>query len=79
MPGAGPQLIVTDKAIFRFAEDTGEMYLATIHPGVSVEEVQAEVGWSLQVAPDLAITSPPTPEELRLIREELDPGGAYTK
>ena len=79
MPGAGPQLIVTDKAIFRFAQDTGEMYLATVHPGVAVEEVQAEIGWPLQVAPDLAVTSPPSPEELRLIREELDPGGAYTK
>jgi glutaconate CoA-transferase subunit B len=79
MPGAGPQLIVTDKAIFRFAQDTGEMYLATVHPGVTVEEVQEEVSWPLQVAQDLAVTPPPTPEELRLIRSELDPGGAYTK
>jgi glutaconate CoA-transferase subunit B len=78
MPGAGPQLIVTDKAIFRFAEDSGEMYLATVHPGVTVDEVQAEVSWPLQVAPDLKITDPPTSEELRLIREELDPGGVYT-
>ncbi|MGD8738473.1 MAG: CoA-transferase, partial [Anaerolineae bacterium] len=53
MAGAGPQLIVTDKAIFRFAQDTGEMYLATVHPGVTVEEVQEEVSWPLQVAQDL--------------------------
>ncbi|MGD2040010.1 MAG: CoA-transferase [Anaerolineae bacterium] len=79
MAGAGPQLIVTDKAIFRFAQDTGEMYLATVHPGVTVEEVQEEVSWPLQVAQDLTVTPPPTPEELRLIRKELDPGGAYTK
>jgi len=78
MPGAGPQLVVTDKAILRFDRETGEMYLSSVHPGVSVEEVQAGVGWPLKVAPDLAVTEPPTAEELRLIREELDPGGAYT-
>jgi glutaconate CoA-transferase subunit B len=78
MPGAGPQLVVTDKAIFRFDQDTGEMFLASVHPGVGVEEVRAGVGWPLQVAPDLTTTEPPTAEELRLIREELDPDGAYT-
>jgi glutaconate CoA-transferase subunit B len=78
MPGRGPQLVVTDKAIFGFDQDTGEMFLSSVHPGVAVEEVQAAVGWPLKVAPDLKITEPPTTEELRLIREELDPGGVYT-
>ncbi len=77
MPGAGPQLVVTDKAIFRFDQTTGEMFLSSVHPGVTAEEVQAEVSWSLKVAPELTVTEPPTAEELRLIREELDPGGAY--
>jgi len=79
MPGAGPQLVVTDKAIFRFDKDTGEMVLASVHPGVTAEEVQAEVSWPLKVVPDLKSTEPPTAEELRLIREELDPEGAYTR
>lgn len=79
MPGAGPQLVVTDKAIFRFEKPTGEMVLSSIHPGITVEEVQAEVGWPLKVAPDVRTTEPPTAAELRLIREELDPGGAYTR
>jgi glutaconate CoA-transferase subunit B len=78
MPGLGPQLVVTDKAIFGFDPQTGEMVLSSVHPGVTVEEVQAGVGWPLQVAADLTVTEPPTAEELRLIREELDPGGAYT-
>jgi glutaconate CoA-transferase subunit B len=78
MPGAGPQLVVTDKAVFSFDEGTGEMILSTVHPGVTVEQVQAEVSWPLQVAPNVGTTEPPTAEELRLIREELDPGGAYT-
>ncbi|HSJ57872.1 MAG TPA: CoA-transferase [Anaerolineae bacterium] len=78
MPGAGPQLVVTDKAILRFDPGTGEMFLSSVHPGVSVADVQAEVGWPLKVAGDVTTTEPPTEEELRLIREELDPGGAYT-
>lgn len=78
MPGAGPQLVVTDKAIFRFDKDTGEMVLSSVHPGVMAGEVQAEVSWPLKVASDLKTTEPPTAEELRLIRQELDPGGAYT-
>jgi glutaconate CoA-transferase subunit B len=77
MPGAGPQLVVTDKAIFRFDYDTGEMVLSSVHPGVTAGEVQAEVSWPLKVASDLQTTEPPTTEELRLIRQELDPGGAY--
>ncbi len=78
MPGAGPQLVVTDKAIFRFDQDSGEMVLSSVHPGVTASEVQAEVSWPLKVASDLQTTEPPTAEELRLIRQELDPGGAYT-
>ncbi len=79
MPGAGPQLVVTDRAIFHFEAETGEMYLSSVHPGVTAEEVQAQVGWPLKVADDLRVTEPPTPEELRLIREELDPDGAYSR
>jgi glutaconate CoA-transferase subunit B len=79
MPGGGPQLVVTNKAIFQFDKATGEMYLSSVHPGVTVEEVQAEVGWPLKVAAELKTTEPPTAEELRLIREELDPDGAYTR
>jgi glutaconate CoA-transferase subunit B len=84
IPGAGPQLVVTDKAIFRFDDQSGEMVLSSVHPGLTVEEVQAEVGWPLRVAASEngqmpRTTEPPTAEELRMIREELDPGGAYTR
>ncbi len=79
MPGAGPQLVVTDLAIFDFDRQTGEMTLVSLHPGVTVEQVQAEVSWSVRVASDLRTTEPPSAEELRLIREELDPHGMYTE
>ena len=78
LPGAGPQLVITDKAIFRFPADGGEMTLTSLHPGVSIDEVQAAVGWPLAVAPELGVTEPPTAEELHLIRVELDPQGLYS-
>ncbi|MGB9889516.1 MAG: CoA-transferase subunit beta [Anaerolineae bacterium] len=77
MPGWGPQLVVTDKCIFRFNPETGEMVLASLHPGVRLEDVRAEMGWEPRISPDLRETEPPTPEELRLLREELDPLGVY--
>jgi len=78
MPGGGPQLVVTDKCVFRFDEETGEMMLASLHLGVELDKVQAEVVWELEVAPDLQETEPPTAEELCLLREELDPQRIYT-
>jgi glutaconate CoA-transferase subunit B len=77
--GSGPTNVVTDLGTYAFDEATGEMTLATLHPGVTLEEVRANMGWEPKVAGDLGETPPPTEEELRLIREELDPGGAYTK
>jgi glutaconate CoA-transferase, subunit B len=55
------------------------MRLEAVHPGVTVEDVRAATGWDLQVAADLATTPDPTAEELRLVREELDPDGVYVK
>jgi glutaconate CoA-transferase, subunit B len=55
------------------------MRLEAVHPGVTVEEVRAATGFELKVAADLATTPDPTPEELRLVREELDPDGVYVK
>ena len=76
--GRGPTVIVTDLGIYHF-DETGEMRLDSIHPGATLEAVRDTIGWDLKVAPDLAATPPPSAEELRLIREELDPGGVYTK
>ena len=56
-----------------------EMELRTLHPGVTLDDARANTGWDLLVAADLGETPPPTAEELRLIREELDPQGSYTR
>ncbi len=76
--GRGPSVVVTDLGIYRF-DDSGEMRLASLHPGATLDEVRATIGWEVKVADDLGTTPAPTDEELRLIREELDPGGVYTR
>jgi glutaconate CoA-transferase subunit B len=77
LPGTGPQLVVTDKCILRFDPQVGEMVLESLHPSVKLAEVREEVGWDLQMALDVSETEPPTEDELRLLREELDPQGLY--
>jgi glutaconate CoA-transferase, subunit B len=77
--GHGPTGVVTDLGTYGFDEATGEMTLRTLHPGVALEDVRANMRWEPRVVTDLTQTPPPSPKELRLIREELDPGGVYTK
>ena len=77
--GSGPTNVVTDLGTYAFDEATGEMTLETLHPGVSLDDVRANMGWEPKVSQDLGVTQPPSVEELRLIREDLDPGGVYTK
>jgi glutaconate CoA-transferase subunit B len=71
-------VVVTDLGVYRFGP-SGEMALASLHPGVTLERVRAETGWPLSVAGPPATTALPTAEELRLLREELDPTGAYLR
>jgi glutaconate CoA-transferase, subunit B len=77
--GRGPSVVVTDLAIWHF-DETGEMRLDSLHPGVTLDDVRAATAWEPRVAAAAALAETPAPtvDELRLIREELDPGGAYT-
>jgi glutaconate CoA-transferase subunit B len=76
--GGGPQAVVTDLGILE-PDESGELVLAAIHPEVSVDQVCASTGWDLKIAPALRVTEPVTGEELRILRQELDPGGIYLK
>jgi len=77
LSGGGPTAIVTTMAVLRFPEEGGEAYLASVHPGHTVDEVLAETGWALAVAPDVGVTPEPSPQELAEIRR-LDPQGFWT-
>jgi glutaconate CoA-transferase, subunit B len=78
VPGSGPSVVVTGLGLYRFDEN-GEMYLCAAHPGVSIAEIKDHTGWDIKISADVGTTSPPTCEELRLIREDLDPSGVYRR
>jgi acyl CoA:acetate/3-ketoacid CoA transferase beta subunit len=73
----GPSRVITDKAILDFDPDSKRMRLVSIHPGTTREEVLANMNFQPVVPDDLPITEPPTAEQVRLIREEIDPDGMY--
>jgi glutaconate CoA-transferase subunit B len=77
MPGLGPSLVITDRALFGFDAERGEMSLVEMAEGETVESIQAEVGWPLLVSSELKRMTPPTAEELQIVREQLDPAGLY--
>jgi acyl CoA:acetate/3-ketoacid CoA transferase beta subunit len=70
----GLRRVVTDLGVFDFGTPDGAMRLVSVHPGVSVDEVVAATGFELATgAGEVPVTREPTGEELRLIREVLDP------
>jgi glutaconate CoA-transferase subunit B len=76
LPRGGPAAVITTKCVVRFAED-GEAFLASLHPGVELEEVLANTGWKLRVSEQLTATPEPTEAELKAIRE-YDREGFWT-
>jgi glutaconate CoA-transferase subunit B len=72
-PDTGPSVIITNKAVMRFDPETKEAYLATYHPGSTIDEIVENTGWELKVPDGVTETEPPTAEELRVIREVIDP------
>jgi len=75
--GNGPHRIITDKCVFGFDQTTRSAVLLSLHQDVSLEEVLANTGFPLEVRETPAITPLPTAEELRLLREDIDPKGVY--
>jgi hypothetical protein len=71
--GGGPVYLISDLGQFDFID--GSMRLTSIHPGVSLSRVQAKTGFELQIADPLLETTPPTLDELYLLRNEIDPLG----
>jgi glutaconate CoA-transferase subunit B len=67
LPGGGPNTVVTSLGVFGF-DESGEMQLASLHPGISKEEAQGNTGWPLRTMATLTETVAPTKEELLLIR-----------
>jgi len=78
LPRGGPSAIITTKCVLRFDAATSQAFVATLHQGVSMDDVKTNTGWELNVAPDVKTTPEPTPAELQAIRE-YDREGFWTK
>jgi glutaconate CoA-transferase subunit B len=76
--GGGPLAAVTDLGVLE-PDENGELVLTSLHPGATVEQAVKNTGWPLKVSAELKTTAVPVAEEIRLLREELDPQGIYLK
>ncbi len=73
----GPSRVITDKAILGFDPSSKQMAIISIHPGNTLDEVLKNMGFTPQVPEHIPFTEPPTAEQLRLIRDVIDPQGVY--
>jgi glutaconate CoA-transferase subunit B len=77
--GEGCRYVLSNLAVLDFEEETGAMRLKHTMPGVSVEQVQAATGFELLLHDEVTAVPAPSDEELRLLREEIDPRGALRR
>ncbi len=73
--GGGPAAVVTDLGLLE-PDESGELVLAAVHPGVDPDQARANTGWALRVSPSLRATEPPRAEELKILRD-FDPDRIY--
>jgi len=71
--GAGARMLISDLGVFDFHK--GEMRLISYHPGVDIKRIQARTSFELKISPGVHETVHPTQEELKLLRDHIDPLG----
>jgi len=69
-PG-GPWKVITPLVVFRFDQEAKQLRLESLHPGVTLEEVQRRTGFTLDAPAPIVTTREPTPEELRVLRTRV--------
>lgn len=79
MQGKGPYRVITTRGIFDFEEKSKRMRLLQTFPGESVDSIKENTGFELLIADNVSEVEAPSTEEVRLIREEIDPTGIFIK
>jgi glutaconate CoA-transferase subunit B len=75
----GPYRVVTNLCTLGYDEKSKRMKLLSLNPGVTVEDVIENTGFELLMADEITHNGPPTAEELKILRTEVDPDGLYRK
>jgi len=73
----GPYRVVTNLGIMGYDDESKKMKLLSVNPGVTVEQVIENTGFELLIADEVTNNDHPTDEELKLLRDEIDPDGLY--
>jgi glutaconate CoA-transferase subunit B len=76
--GTGPYRVITQLGVFGFDDKTKRMMLLSTHPNVSIEQIKANTGFELIVPEKVTVTTPPTPQELSILRQ-IDPAQIVLK
>lgn len=71
--------VVSNLGVFDFENRDHRMQVRSLHPGVTIEEVVAATGFELEIPDDIPVSRLPTPEELRLLTEVIDPAGTRNR
>lgn len=79
LPGGGPALVVSPLAVLDFCPDSRRMRLKSLHPGVTLEEFMDHTATPVIVPGEVATTTPPSAEELHILRHHVDPSGVLRK
>lgn len=77
--GTGPSRVITQLGILGFDEETKRMTLLSTHPGVPVEQVKTCTGFNLLTPKKVTVTDPPSMQELKILRKDIDPTGIVLK
>ncbi|MEZ4330826.1 MAG: CoA-transferase [Myxococcota bacterium] len=77
--GHDVRFVISNLAVYDFETPDHRMRLRSVHPGVTVDEIVANTGFELVLPDRVPTTRTPTDEELRLIRERIDPKGVVNK
>ena len=75
--GTGPYRVVTTLAVLGYEAASKRMQLLATQPGVSVDKVAENTGFELLLAEGVVASPPPTDEELRILRDDVDPEHLY--
>ena len=78
-PGNGPSVVISSLGILRFDPQSKEMYVESLHPGITADEIRENTAWDLKFAESVQETPTPSPEQIRILREELDPDRLFLK
>ncbi|MGD8604541.1 MAG: CoA-transferase [Anaerolineales bacterium] len=75
--GTGPYRVVTTLAILGFHPENKRMMLLQTQPGVTVDQVVENTGFELEMADEVTQNEPPTAQELKVLRDEVDKDRLY--